>query len=184
MTEKPLIIAYYDGDSEVQILSNFARTPFTLDGVSYFSVEAFWQSLKTEYPIMREKIASLPEAFDAKQVGRKIATGSQLFTYQGKLYHVGSPEHHVLLERAIRAKTIQNPAVRTSLGLTGNRPLRHMLKNRFGAWRSGDSPALPASVFEDIWMRIRQELKDGTFKETLPLPKGINEFPSKEEIPS
>lgn len=177
MLRKPLIIAYYDGDSEVQILSNFARTPFELDGVTYQTVEGFWQGLKTEYPIIRDKIASLSDGFDAKQIGRKLAANSQLFTYQDKLYRVGSQQHHILLERAIRAKTAQNiKEIGVSLKLSDDRPLRHMLKNQYGNWRSGDSPALPAIVFEQIWTRIRQELNEGTFTPNMPLPDGINDF--------
>src|SRR5690348_3907726 len=176
MSEKPIIIAYYDGDEEGKILSNFAKTPFALDGQQYWTVEAFWQSLKTEDPIIREKVASLHEGIDAKQLGKFLSSTKQIFTYQGKLYRVGSEAHHQLLERALRAKTAQNPTVQEALQKTGIRPLRHALKNRFGQWRPGDSPALPAITFELLWTRIRQELRDGTFHETLPLPQGINEF--------
>ena len=34
--------------NELGILSNFAETPFTLDGVTYQSIEGFWQMMK--YP--------------------------------------------------------------------------------------------------------------------------------------
>ncbi len=174
---KPLIIAYYDGDEEVKVLSNFANTPFELDGVKYYTVEAFWQSLKTEYPMIREKFALLQDGLDAKQLGKYVAKNSQLFTYEGKLYHVGSPEHHILLERAIRAKTAQNmDVISAALTASGTRQFRHMLKNQFGSWREGNSPALPAATFEQMWTTIRQELNEGTFKSTLPLPDGINDF--------
>jgi predicted NAD-dependent protein-ADP-ribosyltransferase YbiA (DUF1768 family) len=175
--QQPLIIAYYDGDSEVRLLSNFATTPFVLDDISYLCVEGFWQSLKTEYPVIRERFQHY-EGLDAKQAGRLLAKagGGNLFTYQGNLYRVGSEEHHILLERAIRAKVDHNKHVRDAILATENRPLKHMLKNRFGSWKPGDSPALPAITFENMYYRIRKELQDNTFTPTLPLPKGINEF--------
>lgn len=179
--EKPLIIAYYEGDEEVKILSNFAKTPFTLDGVQYYTVEAFWQSLKVSDPELRTKVAALRDGFDAKQVSKLIPSAGQIFVYEGNMYRVGSEAHHILLERALRAKVAQNASVRDALITTGKRPFRHMLKNRQGTWRSGDSPALPAITFEKMWERIRQELQEGTFQATLPLPTGINDFNSFQE---
>lgn len=174
MSEKPLIVSYYDGDSDVQCLSNFARTPFELDRIKYFTVEAFWQSLKFHDPIMRAKVASLTEGFDAKQMGQK-AQGTLVtwFEYKGNYYKVGSPDHHLLLERAIRAKVAQNQSVRNALKLSGTRPLKHMLRSPYGTWRPGDSPSLPARTFENMLMEIREELSRGFFTPDLPLPPGI-----------
>jgi predicted NAD-dependent protein-ADP-ribosyltransferase YbiA (DUF1768 family) len=175
LAPKPLIVAYYDGDAEVQILSNFAVTPFVLDGLQYKTVEGFWQSLKTEDEVLRQKIR-MAEGFDAKQMGRKAQTLSapQTFTYLDGLYTVGSMEHHILLERAIRAKTAQNAEVRETLLKSYPKPLKHMLRNQFGRWRSGDSPALPAISFEKMLMRIRDELVHRTFNSELERPSGIN----------
>lgn len=172
-----LIIAYYDGDSEVQILSNFARTPFELDGYFYESVEGFWQSLKTDDPIMRQKFSSLYAA-DARQLGRSLAFKTRkYFTYYSRRYVIGSPEHHTLLERAMRAKTGQNGEVVRCLKLSQNRPLSHCLKTPDGRWRPANSPALPASVFERIWDQIRLEVINDKFVPywDITLPQGINE---------
>jgi protein GP30.3 len=171
----PLIVGFFDGDEEVRILSNFAQTPFSLDDLTYQSVEGFWQGLKTEMPMFRRNIAEL-HGLAAKSAGRVVATGnSRLFTYMTRLYIVGSEAHHVLLERAIRAKTAQNPAVQYVFAASQNRPLRHMIRSRYGTWRVGDSPALPAIVFEQILTRIRSELQSNTFVETLSLPAGIHD---------
>lgn len=176
--DKPLIIAFFDGDPEVKLLSNFANTPFTLDGVTYQSVECFWQSLKTENAQARLDIAAITDGLEVKRIGAELRKESNVFTYDDKLYMAGSKEHHLLLERAIRAKVGQNPSVLVCLERTENRILRHMIKNRFGQWRTGDSPALPARVFEDILTRIRQEILNCSFTDrTLePLPRGLNEF--------
>lgn len=170
----PLIVAYYDGDSEVQILSNFANTPFTLDGISYLCVEGFWQSLKTEDQIIRQRFSHLG-GLDAKQLGNQIKSGAQVFTYKNKLYRVGSQQHHILLERAIRAKTEQNPQVVESFRLSGWRPLKHMLKNKYNQWRPGDSPSLPAIAFENILLKLREELALNKFTPTIDLPAGLTD---------
>lgn len=175
MNQRPVIIAFYDGDPEVQCLSNFAKTPFVLDGIEYNSVEAFWQSLKTEIPALREQIRLL-DGINAKKAGKLVQGSSNLFTYQGKIFKVGSKEHHTLLERAIRAKVAQNESVKRALLNTRNAPLKHMLKNRFGQLRVGDSPALPAVVFENILMNIRQELQNNTFTDNINIPAGLNDF--------
>jgi len=176
----PLIIAFFDGDPEVKLLSNFANTPFKLDGVLYQSVECFWQSLKTENEKARLDIAAITDGLEVKRIGAELRKESNVFTYGDKMYMVGSKEHHFLLERAIRAKVGQNPEVLVCLERTENRVLRHMIKNRFGQWRTGDSPALPARVFEDILTRIRKEILSCSFKDQYeslpPLPRGINEF--------
>jgi predicted NAD-dependent protein-ADP-ribosyltransferase YbiA (DUF1768 family) len=172
---RPLIIAYFDGDSEVRCLSNFAKTPFELDGRKYHTVEAFWQMLKIEDEICRDKIRLLESGMDAKQAGMMMrGISSQLFTYEGQLYQVGSEAHHQLLERAIRAKVGQNPEVQRALIDSGDKPLKHMLKNRFGQWRPGNSPALPAIVFENMLVVIRKELQEMRFQENLRLPEGVD----------
>lgn len=175
---KPVIIAYFDGDEEGKILSHFAWTPFELDGIKYNTVEGFWQSLKTEIPVLREKIGKL-DGLAAKQAANTIkryGNSANIFTYQDKLYSVGSQAHHILLERANRAKYAQCEEARQALIATKNRPLKHMLKNKFNQWRLGNSPALPAITFERMLEQIRTELLDGTFEENLPLPNGINDF--------
>lgn len=178
INSKPLIIAYFDGDSEVKILSNFALSPFVLDGVLYNTVEGFWQSLKTEIPSLRNQIR-LMDGLSAKKASWAIKgseSSSNLFTYMERLYRVGSEGHHILLERAIREKVNQNDLAKDALIASENRPLKHLLKNKYGQWRPGDSPALPAIVFERMLMNIRDELQNGNISANLPLPPSINDF--------
>lgn len=176
---KPLIVAYFDGDPEVRILSHFAHTPFELDGERFESVECFWVHLKTEDPKLRKLIAKIPDGLEVKRVGIQLKNemrsfgATSMFSYHGQLYNVGSEAHHILIERANRAKVDQNPAVRDALIESGTRPLRHMLRNRYGQWRVGNSPALPAVVFDNMLMKIRTELFHNNFRPTLPLPDGI-----------
>lgn len=175
MTNHPLVIAWFDGDDEVRLLSNFAPTPFELDGRKFGTVESFWQSLKFVDEIMRNKVASLTDGVDAKQIGKRAPlSASQLFEYAGRVYRVASQEHHMLLNRAIRAKVAQNEAVEICLRHSYPHPLKHMLRNRYGTWKVANSPALPATTFEMILEQIRHELVTDQFLETLPLPEGVN----------
>jgi predicted NAD-dependent protein-ADP-ribosyltransferase YbiA (DUF1768 family) len=175
-SSNPVIVAYFDGEDLGKVLSNFAESPFKLDGYVYNSVEAFWQSLKTEIPALRSQIAAF-HGLDAKRAGKMVTTqGQSLFTYNGNLYKVGSEAHHLLLERALRAKFGQHDKSRTVLLETGNRPLVHAIRNKYGQLRPGDSPALPAVAFERMLTKIRTELQTDTFTPTLNLPKGLNEF--------
>jgi predicted NAD-dependent protein-ADP-ribosyltransferase YbiA (DUF1768 family) len=172
MNKPPFIIAFFDGTPEGKLLSNFAHTPFELDGVRYETVEGFWQSLKTEIVKIRTELAECTDGFTAKKIGRTISSAKQLFTYENHMYRVGSAAHHQLLERAIRAKVAQHTPTREALVASHPHPLRHMLL-RNGRWVGGDSPALPAVVFERILTTVRTELLESTFQETLPLPEDI-----------
>jgi predicted NAD-dependent protein-ADP-ribosyltransferase YbiA (DUF1768 family) len=176
-TNSPVIIAFFfDGEPPFRVLSNFAYSPFKLDDILYNSVEAFWQSLKTEIPALRQEIYTM-WGLPAKQAGRLVQQqGTSLFTYVGNIYKIGSEQHHTLLERALRAKFGQHTDSKNALLATGNRPLKHVIKNKFGQFRPGDSPALPAIVFERMLLKIREELQDNTFNETIEIPKGLNEF--------
>jgi len=172
---KPLVIAYFNGDPSVKILSNFAHTPFVLDGLKYQTVEGFWQMLKTEDETVRYAMRNLTSGVEVKKLSMSYTSYAGVFSYMGNLYAVASKEHHILLERAIRAKIAQNVDVWQTLIETGDRPLKHLLRNRFGQWRVGDSPSLPAIVFERILTDARKEcIETGTL--TLPsIPQGIIE---------
>lgn len=174
MPNDMLIVASNAPTKGGRVLSNFARTPFVLDGVRYESTEVFWQCLKIADVEARAMMAEVTDPLAAKRIGNQFLNGSQIFTYGGQLYRIGSREHHTLLERAIRAKVAQNDSVRRALLESGNATIRHLLMNKYGQFRVGNSPQLPAMVFEAMLTNIRTELQKGTFQETLPLPIGFN----------
>ena len=43
---EPINVISTSREPEVRLISNFAETPFSLDGRTYASVEGFWQGLK------------------------------------------------------------------------------------------------------------------------------------------
>ncbi len=116
--------------NELGILSNFAATPFEMDGKRYASVEGFWQMML--YPevtsderrvtrgkdgkaviwkFTREQVAQMT-AFEAKSAGTLAeenmkALGIDWVTYNGKRfpYRSATPgEHYKLILAAMRAK--------------------------------------------------------------------------------
>ena len=161
-------IGWTQGAPEVRLLSNFAPTPFVLDGVTYGCVEAFWQSLK--YPPnapARASTAALTDGFAAKRAGGHRQ--SKTLEYQDRTYQVGGAAHHQLFERALRAKFGQYPEARACLLATGEARLTHVL---FDGRQQPlpDSVALPAAVFCGLLVTIRRELREHTFTAERPLP--------------
>jgi predicted NAD-dependent protein-ADP-ribosyltransferase YbiA (DUF1768 family) len=157
---------------ELGILSNFAHTPFTLDGVRYESVEGFWQMMlfpegpdderakaaSVTWTRTRAEVLSLV-AFEAKRAGDEgdrnmKRMGIDWVTYRGQRMAYrggGTGEHHALVVRAMRQKLLENPEVRRVLLATGDlvlRPDHHEEPNAAPAWR-----------YCAIWMIIRAELR-------------------------
>ncbi len=135
-------------DPGVRLISNFADTPFTLDGLRYRSVEAFWQGLKFPDLSKRREIALL-HGEDARRAGFD-APGGETFEYDGHLIRVATPDHWRLMFRACREKFGQHTEARAALLSTGERPLVHRVRR--------DSRSIPGVVMADIWMRVRKRL--------------------------
>jgi len=57
--ERPLNVTSMTTERIGRLLSNFANTPFRLDGVRYASVEAFYICLKTNDATLRKQLRSL-----------------------------------------------------------------------------------------------------------------------------
>jgi predicted NAD-dependent protein-ADP-ribosyltransferase YbiA (DUF1768 family) len=130
-------------------LSNFAHTPFKLDGVEYASVEAFYASLKM--PESHRAAVRGLFGVEAKNAGRGYnATRSR---YNGQEFELGGEFHHELMKRAIRAKIEQNPALKEAFLATGNRPITH---DTGAPERS--STRYPNEVFARTLTEVRTEL--------------------------
>lgn len=141
-----------DSPPPLSLISNFAQTPFDLDGRRYASVEGFWQGLKFPAPEDRSRIAALWGS-EAKQAGTEAA-GLDTIEYGGRAIRVGTFEHWRLMRRACLAKFSENKAARAALLSTGERPLVHNVRR--------DSRVIPGVIMADIWMRIRRRLASAT----------------------
>jgi len=153
-TLKPLNV-YSRSDEEIgRLLSNFAHTPFTLDGVPYASIEGFYVALKFLEEDKRARMAGLYGPV-AKNMGKK----SKLVTtcYRGEWFELGSETHHALIKRAIRAKLEAHPEMARAFVATRPRPLVHETgrPDPVGA-------RFPAPVFCRILTELREELAEKT----------------------
>jgi predicted NAD-dependent protein-ADP-ribosyltransferase YbiA (DUF1768 family) len=149
---EPIAVWSKSPDPAVRLISNFAATPFELDGMIYQSVESFWQSLKFESDAERLRIA-LVDGPRAKHEGEKRPQ-AETFLYDGRRILVGTWQHWELMERACWAKFDQNPDAREALLGTSERPLVHRMRR--------DSRTIPGVIMADIWMRIRDRLRGTT----------------------
>lgn len=149
---KPLNV-YSRSDEELgRLLSNFAHTPFTLDGVTYASIEGFYVVLKFLEEDRRARMATLYGPV-AKNMGKK----STLVTtcYRGEWFELGSETHHALIKRAIRAKLEAHPEMARAFVATRPRPIVHETgrPDPVGA-------RFPAAVFCRILTESREELAE------------------------
>jgi len=129
----------------LNLISNFAATPFILDEQYYASVEGFWQGLKFPNADDRRRLAGMAGS-EAKDAGY-YAPAADHIAYLGQDARVGTWDHWQLMERACSAKFEQNAAAREALLSTGKRPLVHQTKP--------DSRTIPGVIMADIWMRLR-----------------------------
>jgi phosphoserine phosphatase/predicted NAD-dependent protein-ADP-ribosyltransferase YbiA (DUF1768 family) len=156
--------------NDLGILSNFAATPFILDGKSYASVEGFWQmmfypendldprSQIGEWQYTRDHVANMT-GFEAKNAGKKAKEicekkGIDWISYQGKkIYYKGADQekHYELIYRAMMAKLEQNPDVKKILLFTGNLKLKPDHKQPPDKTKAYD--------YHLIWMDIRKKIK-------------------------
>jgi predicted NAD-dependent protein-ADP-ribosyltransferase YbiA (DUF1768 family) len=147
---EPLQVWSKSPDASVRLISNFAVTPFELDGRCYQSVESFWQALKFDNAAERRRVASM-DGPAAQKAGKARPYGATV-TYQGRSVPVGTWEHWALMERACRAKFAQNEAAQAALLATGRRPLVHQMRR--------DSRTIPGVIMAAIWMTIRDRLRE------------------------
>jgi predicted NAD-dependent protein-ADP-ribosyltransferase YbiA (DUF1768 family) len=145
---EPINITSRSPDPAIRLISNFAHTPFELDGQAYASVEGFWQGLKFPEPERRTAIAAL-HGDEARRAGFSAAE-SATTEYRGRTIRVGTADHWQLMVYACWAKSSQHEGARLALLGTGERPLAHKTRR--------DSRNIPGVVMADIWMKIRRGL--------------------------
>ncbi len=154
--------------NELGILSNFAATPFDLDGKRYASVEGFWQMMKypegpgderlkdpsVKWPYTREQVAQMT-AFDAKAAGSKAnalmkTLNIEWVTYQGrkiKYLENTKGDFYQIILNAEKAKLAQNAKVKEILLKTGDLKLMPDHKQ--------EPHQAPAWKYFAIWMELR-----------------------------
>ena len=106
-----------------QALSNFCLSPFVLDGALYASIEGFIQGIKFPEGDPVRAAAFQASGWDAKRLGDGARRDA--VHWQGARIAYGSPEHHRLIERAIRARVSQSTGLRQALASTAGAAIAH-----------------------------------------------------------
>lgn len=91
------------------VISNFAATPFVIDGVSCASAEGGIQAPKFPNPEMQRHVCSLvgrAAKFAGKKAAKRIRRQQKVW-WQGQEFGFRSKEHFALIERMLRAKFTQ-----------------------------------------------------------------------------
>lgn len=149
---EPINVTSTHPDPAIQLIGNFAATPFVLDGERYASVEGFWQGLRfPEGSADRRRIAQLAGSA-AKRAGEDEPYGATV-RHRGHDVAVGTWHHWQLMERACRAKFTQHAEAMSALVATGERPLVHKVRK--------DSRTIPGAIMAEIWMRTRAAILAG-----------------------
>ncbi len=158
---------------ELGVLSNFAATPFVLDGERYASLEGFWQMMLypesdsdpraltarargLQYPYTRSQVSQMV-AFEAKKAGSEAEKlmremGIDWVSYRGERFVYRSEnrgKHYELILRAMRAKLEQNPKVQKALASTQKlilMPDHHAEPGAPDEWK-----------YNEIWMKLRSD---------------------------
>jgi predicted NAD-dependent protein-ADP-ribosyltransferase YbiA (DUF1768 family) len=147
----------------LKLVSNFAHTPFVLNGLDYASIEGFWQGLKFPDEADRRRLAAM-HGSAAKDAGFH-APAAEAVLYNDERIRIGTWDHWQLMQRACTAKFSQHEAAREALLSTGKRPLVHQVRP--------DSKTIPGAIMAEIWMRIRARLSRAeVLAKNSPRPSG------------
>ena len=138
------------------VLSNFAATPFCVDGVACGSVEGFLQGLKEEGVEKQGRIC-LKHGYEAKRAStrkrnRKVREGGMVW-WLGRAVPYQSEEYYALIERAMRGKFAGSEEARRVLKETGGAELTHETGKPEAA-----STSFPKVRFLGMLNAIRAEL--------------------------
>lgn len=125
MDLKPLNIWSMSDEPIGREMSNFAHTPFVLDGVEFASVESLyvWLMLSASgNEHKRERVRPM-WGLHAKRLFPKVRP--EQIRYLGSWFAPGSPEHLAVIKSAIRAKLLAHPEIARRFVETRPRPLVH-----------------------------------------------------------
>lgn len=150
-------------DPRGRLLSNFAVTPFELDGIQIRSLEGMLQGIKFPEGDARREQAFGTAGLAAKVLGRK-ATWTGMVFWNGSAIEFGSDEHRALLIRGLEAKFAQCAEAREALLATGDLTLVHRLavfarRKKTSNPSSSTKTSLPNAKYCEALMAIRSRLR-------------------------
>ena len=137
-------------------LSNFAKTPFVIDGIDCACSESFIQSLKSSDIDEQKKFCSYTGQ-EAWEKGSRLT--DRVFT-TGKVWWLGMPfdlhstDHFNLVKRGLLAKFSQSEVALEALLASGDAVLTH----DYGQ-APGKKQSLPVEIFCQMVTEIRSEYR-------------------------
>ena len=149
-------IGFFIREEPYGFLSNFERTPINVDGLTYPTVEHYYQSMKVDqkYPELREWIRQAPKASYAKAIGDALNTHFIMQKYKDPEWPTKKPG---VMKRAINIKFLVDP-LRQKLLDTGDAILFEDNPDD-PYWGIGDGTGV--SMLGRILMQIRYEIRNG-----------------------
>lgn len=155
-------IRFYIREEPYGWLSNFERSPMTVDGITYQTNEHFYQAQKSIEPAIRKWIGKAPTAWHAMKAGRALKERDIMPGW-------AEPENIKLavMKRGLSAKFSQNPDLAAKLLATGDAILHETPKGGFTDSFWGCSPKADGSP-GDSWlgrllMQVRDDLRSEAF---------------------
>lgn len=135
-------------------LSNFAPSPFEIDGIKCASMEGFIQALKRKDVEIQKygcSLVGVKAKFWGKGVKWWQRPENEQLHWQGKSFKAHSDEHLNLVKRALNAKFSQHAGSKKALLATGNATIEHSIGNN-------DRTSLKASDFCRMLTEIRNDM--------------------------
>lgn len=120
---------YSKGAFPSNVLSNFHKSKFKLDGIQINSMEGFLQSLKTSDPKLQKKICKMvgKEAKNAGNMLNEAGFDRKTLHWNGKIIDRFSYEYQELLKRAYNAKFENDALFRKAIAATEGKTLIHSI---------------------------------------------------------
>lgn len=138
-------------------LSNFAKWPFTMDGIEFGGMEGFIQGCKVKDKNVQLKIFRL-SGHRAMEMGRAFADrrtkGQRTLYFLEKPFSRFSPFWKDLYQSAYYECAIQNLGFRQALQATGTKILRHSMADAY----TEETTILTSREFTEILTKLRSDL--------------------------
>ncbi|QPI13910.1 DNA ligase [Serratia phage 4S] len=107
-------------------LSNFAKHPFVMDGLSFAGMEGFIQGLKIQNVKLQERVFTLV-GIEAYRAGQQFTVKNQTVYWRGTPLNRLSEAYDNLVHNAYYHMAFQNKSFRDALVATGDKVLTHPL---------------------------------------------------------
>lgn len=139
-------IFFWSRKDKYGLFSNFARTPITIDGIEYKTVEHYYQAMKTSRPMEQEMIRNCEKPLEAKLAGYHVTLRKDWDSLK---------EHYML--RGLREKFLRYPGLAKLLLNTGDANLHENSPwDKYWGYVKGEG----LDRLGKLLMQVREELRN------------------------